>query len=68
MSTAHEAFRRALEEAAKVIVSSSVDDEGSLSYCAELIRAIPNPYPASENAAPELFAKARRWLMQKRRK
>lgn len=47
-ATAHEAFRLALEEAAKVIVASSIDDYGSLSYCAELIRSIPNPYPASE--------------------
>ena len=63
----HEAFRRALEEAAKVCEKHSADYEQAqlassnathrlrlddASYaakdCASAIRAIPNPYPASE--------------------
>lgn len=42
-ATAHEAFSRALEEAAKVC-----DQYGLAFRLAAAIRAIPNPYPASE--------------------
>lgn len=41
--TAHEAFRRALEEARKICESSA-----TMQLAENRISAIPNPYPASE--------------------
>lgn len=47
-ATAHEAFARALEEAAKACETGRGDWYAATLACATAIRAIKNPYPASE--------------------